>query len=315
MALAGPAPRDDPPPQDQLLDATQTVQLEHSDRIFRLRQATERLGIDPPPQFSTYTVPAERMPDYFHVDTPILRVIFDDAIFFDTASDVARPEAHPILDAVSQALRGDAPDAAVFVSGHTDNRGDEAYNYNLSINRANAVAEGLLDRGVGEVALWRVGFGEAVPLYPNDSPVHMGLNRRVEFLFSARTEGVFDYLSRQLENVCVGANVRTADVCRQQVHVREEFTAVQLTRRPMGVGLAGARRPAGSGLSASSRSGAGVAPGQRRISAHIIAPASNRTPAGRAPAHGTVNADSDRVVAYRANINLHSQQVTLNAAR
>jgi outer membrane protein OmpA-like peptidoglycan-associated protein len=389
-ALAGPQPGGDDrrvddsragAGEDQILDATQTVQLEHDDRIYRLRQATQQLGISPPPEFRTYTIPASRMPDYFNVDTPILRVIFSDAVFFDTGSDRPRRESDAIIAAVSQALRGDAPDAAVFVCGHTDNRGGEDYNYNLSVARANAVAERLLDRGVGEVALWRVGFGEAVPLYPNDTPEDMGYNRRVEFLFSARTEGIFDYLSRQLDSVCVGANVRTTDSCMRQVSIRENFTAVQLTRRPLGVGLAepsgrggrggrgpgdgggrGPDEPSGRGRGASSglsgrgrenqstsgRGGSGsstrlasstrstspgvrstpnssgvrnlgastrvVSSGRPRNVTNVTA-TSNRTSSsgGRAAASGgrTVNADAGQVVAYEAQINLRSRQVTV----
>ena len=232
------SPNDPAPPAETIMmDATETVNLEHSDRIFRLEQATQRLGIYPAPAFSTFTVPADRMPDNFSVDTPVLRVTFAEAVFFDTASDRVRPQAFAILDAVAQSLRGDAPDAAAFVSGHTDNRGAEDFNYNLSINRANAVAEALLNRGVGEVALWRVGFGEAVPLYPNDTAEHLGFNRRVEFLFASRTEPILDYLAHQLDTVCIAGDRRSADRCRREVRVRERFTAVQLTRRPIGVGL------------------------------------------------------------------------------
>ena len=248
-----PEPAVDPVPElppepsgDILLDATQTVELEHEDRIFRLREATRRLGVYPAPDFSTTVVPASRMPENFHVDTPVLKVTFAEQVFFNTDSDILRPEASPILDAVAESLRGEAPDASVFVSGHTDNRGTEDHNYNLSIGRANSVAEALLDRGVGEVALWRVGFGEAVPLYPNDTPEHLGFNRRVEFLFASRTEPIIDFLSRQLDTVCIAGTQRQSDACRREVEVRERFTAVQLTRRPMGVGLtrASAPRPA-----------------------------------------------------------------------
>lgn len=331
-----------PPPHDVLLEATQTVDLEHSDRIFRLRQATERLGVYPPPGFSTYTVPARRMPDNFHVDTPVLRVVFAEAVFFDTARDRLRPEARNILDAVAQSLRGDAPDAAVFVSGHTDNRGAEDYNYNLSINRANAVAEGLLDRGVGEVALWRVGFGEAVPLYPNDTPEHLGFNRRVEFLFASRTEPILDYLSHQLDTVCIADDSRTADRCRHEVHVRERFTAVQLTHRPMGIGLDRPMHAASSSRLTTSRtqtSGRGgppqrvtshpqtsnnvaappvrvVTPPARTTSGHTTSasPFSLNTPTRRTTGRQTANTSSTPVISQEVAINLHTRQATVQPA-
>ena len=338
-----PYPPPPDPPDDILLEATETVQLEHDDRIFRLRAATQRLGIYPAPDFSTSVVPARRMPENFHVDTPVLRVTFAEQVFFNSDSDDLRPEAARILDAVAESLRGDAPDAAVFVSGHTDNRGSEDHNYNLSINRANAVAESLLDRGVGEVALWRVGFGEAVPLYPNDTPDHMGFNRRVEFLFASRTEPILDYLSRQLDTVCIAGTPRQSERCRREVTVRERFTAVQLTRRPIGVGLsrnpptrlASARpatvtRPPSPAVSTpptvappSARSRtppprrtAVAAPPAERRPAQASNPASSPPPVASRPAPRTsVNVDSVPVVSQEVAINLRSRQATVNTSR
>ena len=334
---------------DIVLDATETVNMEHEDRMFRIRQATQRLRIFPPPEFHTYTVPAERMPENFDVDTPILKVTFAESVFFDTASAVAREESDPILDAISQALRGDAPDAAVFVSGHTDNRGGDDYNYNLSISRANSVAEGLLDRGVGEVALWRVGFGEDVPLWPNDSPEHMGFNRRVEVFFSARTEPILDFLSRQLDDsVCVGGDARTTQRCRREVQVTREFTAVQLTRRPMNVGLArpggrggrgdtanperrsgprasNATRPASSGQANPERRSSGSNSSTSRITQ--APPRTNTTasgqstrptgptPTARGPRRSTINTTGEPIRAQTATINLTGRRSTLNAVR
>lgn len=220
-----------------LLDATETVELEHQDRVERMRRAAGGAGIEPPPRFSISRVPAARMPDGFRVETPVLRVAFAERTFFDTASSTLRPEAGPVLQAVADALSGDAPDAAAFVAGHTDDRGSESYNYALSVRRADAVARTLHARGVGEAALWRVGFGEAVPLYPNDSDEQMGFNRRVEFLFSARTEPVLDVLSRQLDEVCVSVDASRARRCRTELELRDGFEAVQLTSRMVGVPL------------------------------------------------------------------------------
>jgi outer membrane protein OmpA-like peptidoglycan-associated protein len=214
-----------------ILDPTQTVRLEHQDRVNRLRRAAEALNISPAPEFHEMVVPADRLPPSFHVDVPVLRVVFAEKSFFDTAQSVIRPEAAPILDAIAQALRGDAPDTAVFVAGHTDSRGSEPYNYNLSVNRANAVAEALYSRGVGQIALWRVGFGESVPLYPNDTPEHMSYNRRVEFLFAARTEPVLDVLKRQLDNICAAPDEAAAARCKQTIKVRANFEVIQLTSR------------------------------------------------------------------------------------
>lgn len=236
-----------------ILSPEETIELEHDDRIARLRRSVGRLGLQPAPRFSTVRVPASRMPPNFRVETPILRVSFSERTFFDTAQWVILDTGHAAIRAVAEAIRGEAPDAAVFVAGHTDNRGSEPYNYNLSVQRANAVAEALFALGVGEMALWRVGFGEAAPLYVNDSDEHRAFNRRVEFLFGARVEPVVDVLSRQLDEVCIAATPAESRRCRTEAEVRPEFAAEQVTRRPTGVPLTPRRQSAPS-------------PGQRRPS-------------------------------------------------
>lgn len=215
--------------------------LEHEDRMLRMRRAALNLALDPMPTFSVAMVPAARLPNGFGRDVPVLRVVFGERTFFDTSEDRLRPECLPLLRAVAEAFRGDAPDAAVFVAGHTDNRGSEPYNHDLSVRRAETVSQALFTIGVGEISLWRVGFGEAVPLVPNDTAEHMASNRRVEFLLSARVEPVFDVLRTQLDTVCVADNVESSRRCRTALHLRSHYLAIQDTARPTRVPMD--RRP------------------------------------------------------------------------
>ena len=220
-------------PDIVILDPTETVRMEHDDRVVRIKRAAEALGLTPAPTFSETVVPADQLPADFRVDTPVLRVVFSERSLFDSARSTLRPEAGAMLEAIAAALRGDAPDAAVFVAGHTDDRGSESYNHDLSVTRAEAVAQRLLAAGVGEVALWRVGFGESVPLYPNDTDAHLAFNRRVEFLFAARTEPVLDVLRRQLDTICVSSSPEASARCKREVKVRDSFEAVQVTQRSL----------------------------------------------------------------------------------
>lgn len=215
--------------------------LEHDDRMLRMRRAAANFALNPMPTFHVDMVPASRLPNGFRRDVPVLRVVFGERTFFDTSEDVLRPECLPLIRAVAEAFRGDAPDAAVFIAGHTDNRGSEAFNHDLSVRRAETVSRALLSIGVGEVALWRVGFGEAVPLVPNDTVDHMASNRRVEFLLSARVEPVFDVLRRQPDSVCFADSVESTNRCRAAIQFRREYVAVQDTSRRTRVPLE--RRP------------------------------------------------------------------------
>jgi OOP family OmpA-OmpF porin len=72
------------------------------------------------------------------------------------------------------------PDVVVELEGHTDSRGTEAYNLDLSQQRADAVRAELIERF--EVASSRVsarGFGESQPVASNDSNAGRASNRRV----------------------------------------------------------------------------------------------------------------------------------------
>jgi outer membrane protein OmpA-like peptidoglycan-associated protein len=64
------------------------------------------------------------------------------------------------------------------VYGHTDSRASDEYNMSLSQRRARAVAD--VGRSVGAVIEREMGFGERMPVAPNDSPANMSRNRRVE---------------------------------------------------------------------------------------------------------------------------------------
>ncbi|RPD37959.1 OmpA family protein [Chitinophaga barathri] len=68
------------------------------------------------------------------------------------------------------------------ILGYTDNVGTEAYNLNLSRNRAAAVAEYLKGKGLEKYIRHVSGLGETVPVAPNDSEEGRRRNRRVEII-------------------------------------------------------------------------------------------------------------------------------------
>jgi OmpA-OmpF porin, OOP family len=105
-------------------------------------------------------------------------------VLFDFDKDILRPSAVPLLAAVATALKGSTK--AIQVNGHTDSKGADAYNLDLSRRRAATVAKAL--QGDGLTAPLSIhGFGEAQPVAPNslkgaDNPVGRQLNRRVELV-------------------------------------------------------------------------------------------------------------------------------------
>jgi OmpA-OmpF porin, OOP family len=101
---------------------------------------------------------------------------------FDKA--VIRPISFPVLDAVYEVLR-DNPKIRIEVQGHTDDRGPAAYNKQLSQQRATAVRDYLVRKGIAGERLIAKGYGLEQPLVPNTDERNRALNRRVQFV---RTE-------------------------------------------------------------------------------------------------------------------------------
>jgi hypothetical protein len=137
-----------------------------------------------PPQVNQLMLPPNSV-SYMTGTVPVVRVVFDERIFFDFNSDVPRPEAGPVFDLLAENMRRDVPDAAVTVLGHTDAIGTDAYNDNLSARRAENVMKELVRRGVRSTQLSEVAIGKRQPIAPNDTEEGRAHNRRVEFLVSS----------------------------------------------------------------------------------------------------------------------------------
>ncbi len=103
-----------------------------------------------------------------------------DNIFFDYNEATLRTESHPALDAVVEMLETN-PNLSIEIGGHTDDRGSDDYNRELSQGRAESVRQYLLDNFVDADRVTAVGYGESQPEVPNDSEANWQINRRVEF--------------------------------------------------------------------------------------------------------------------------------------
>jgi OOP family OmpA-OmpF porin len=110
---------------------------------------------------------------------------FDASLLFEFDEARIRPGATTTLDQVAAALA--ETDKAIEIHGHTDSRGSEAYNLDLSRRRAEAVEAALRERGL-TVDISVTGYGESRPVAPNetegggDDPAGRALNRRVEIV-------------------------------------------------------------------------------------------------------------------------------------
>ena len=102
-------------------------------------------------------------------------------IEFDYDKATIRPESMPRIQEIASVMKT-YPTILMEIRGHTDDRGSDDYNQNLSEQRARAVADALEDMGVKSARLTIQGFGESRPLAPNDSEENRKKNRRTEFV-------------------------------------------------------------------------------------------------------------------------------------
>ena len=119
------------------------------------------------------------------VDEETLRVQFDSDILFDFDSAALRPDARRTVDELADVL-AEYDRTAVVVQGHTDARGTDAYNRDLSERRATSVMRYLENSGVDRGRIATQGLGEQYPVASNDSESGRQQNRRVEVLLRAR---------------------------------------------------------------------------------------------------------------------------------
>ena len=105
-------------------------------------------------------------------------------IQFDVNSYTIRRGSYKILNELGKALSDPRlRERIITINGHTDSDGKEKYNVRLSLNRAGAVKQYLIDQhGVSPDRLKVVGYGESIPLKPNTSKENKQLNRRVEIV-------------------------------------------------------------------------------------------------------------------------------------
>jgi outer membrane protein OmpA-like peptidoglycan-associated protein len=218
-------------PNAGLLDWRDTVAVEHCDRIKRLWSLASRTYYGTPPQFFDGYVSAAQLPTDISISLPLLRVVFPERVFFDTARSELRPEAMEVVRVIAANLRMEPPDVVLFVAGHTDARGGRAYNQGLYVDRANAVADAILLEGVNVARVWRVGFGEDMPLRAGDDESAWGENRRVEFLFAARSEAVAVWLEdAQIDMLCQGRTAAEVDDCVNRLDLDTSYVAIETSQ-------------------------------------------------------------------------------------
>jgi outer membrane protein OmpA-like peptidoglycan-associated protein len=108
-----------------------------------------------------------------------IAVTFESGILFAFDSDQILPTAGTNLTELAKSLQR-YPDSQLLIVGHTDGKGDDAYNQRLSERRSASAAAYLASQGVDRARLSATGKGESEPIATNDTDAGQAKNRRVE---------------------------------------------------------------------------------------------------------------------------------------
>jgi outer membrane protein OmpA-like peptidoglycan-associated protein len=100
-------------------------------------------------------------------------------VFFDFDKNELKQESFVELDKLADLLKKN-PTVKIEISGHTDNKGDKKYNLTLSQKRAESVVNYLVQKGIAAARLVAKGYGDTMPIAPNDIEENKAKNRRTE---------------------------------------------------------------------------------------------------------------------------------------
>ena len=116
-------------------------------------------------QKQTLTTPTDEKSETFYVDfslASITKPVLIENIFYDFDKATLRKESQKSLDELIDLLN-DNPNVTIELMAHTDRKGSEAYNQNLSQRRAQSVVDYLIKGGIEKERLTAAGYGKMQP--------------------------------------------------------------------------------------------------------------------------------------------------------
>lgn len=119
-------------------------------------------------------------------------IVSTPTIYFEFDKSILRSEQKKEVERTVIMLKH-MPNLMLYIEGHTDQHGDEAYNHSLSERRAETVKTYLTKRGIKENRMEKIWFGETLPVYDCDevtctSGMHQ-MNRRTELRVEKSKKG------------------------------------------------------------------------------------------------------------------------------
>ncbi|MBX2797849.1 MAG: OmpA family protein [Myxococcales bacterium] len=112
------------------------------------------------------------------------RIDLRDTVLFETNSATIKPLSYPLLEEAIQILEDYPEIRKLRIEGHTDERGPDEYNLQLSKDRAASVLAYFVESGMDAGRLTSEGYGETKPVDPASTPEAWAKNRRVDFFIA-----------------------------------------------------------------------------------------------------------------------------------
>ncbi len=101
-------------------------------------------------------------------------------IYFNFDKTELKTESFPELNRLTQLMKTN-PGITIEIGGHTDDKGSDEYNLELSDGRANSVMNYLLEQNIAAKRMIAKGYGESEPISSNYTDEGRAENRRVVF--------------------------------------------------------------------------------------------------------------------------------------
>jgi outer membrane protein OmpA-like peptidoglycan-associated protein len=100
-------------------------------------------------------------------------------VYFDTGLATLKPSSFKALNDLYEAMKL-KPTMIIEIGGHTDNTGTSEVNMKLSQDRANAVRNYIINKGIAANRITAVGYGDTMPVADNSTEDGRSKNRRTE---------------------------------------------------------------------------------------------------------------------------------------
>ncbi len=141
-------------------------------------------------QYNTLEIPALNEGEFFSEKSVVMiqfepgKTFLLNNVYFDTGKATLKASSNAELNDLVEYMKL-KPTVKIEIAGHTDSVGDDESNMKLSQDRAQAVKDYLVRKGVAAKRVVAKGYGETRPVASNDTPEGRQKNRRTEVVILA----------------------------------------------------------------------------------------------------------------------------------